>query len=70
MKIKKDGAFPKNCVSVEVGQTAVTQSLGKARNTDGSDEPYVQPTYEELDTAMKRFEAKQANKRNKSLLDR
>ncbi|WP_362815924.1 hypothetical protein [Streptosporangium sp. NPDC023615] len=39
-------------------------------NTDASDEPYVQPTHEELDTAMKRFEAKLANKRNRSLLDK
>lgn len=39
-------------------------------NTDASDEPYVQPTYEKLDTAMKRFEAKQANKRNSSLFDK
>jgi hypothetical protein len=39
-------------------------------NTDASDEPYVQPTHEELDTAMKRFEAKQANKRNRSLFDK
>lgn len=39
-------------------------------NTDVSDESYVQPTHEELDTAMKRFEAKLANKRNRSLLDR
>ncbi|MEC5211333.1 hypothetical protein RCH20_002416 [Psychrobacter sp. PL15] len=39
-------------------------------NTDASDEPYVQPTHEELDTAMKRFEAKQANKRNRSVFDR
>lgn len=38
-------------------------------NTDARDEPYVQPTHEELDTAMKRFEAKLANKRNRSLLD-
>lgn len=38
-------------------------------NTDTSDEPYVQPTHEELDTAMKRFKAKQANKRNRSLFD-
>ena len=42
----------------------------KESNTDVSDEPYVQPTYEELDTAMKRFEAKQANKRNRSLFDK
>ena len=39
-------------------------------NTDISDESYVQPTHEELDTAMKRFEAKLANKRNSSLFDR
>lgn len=39
-------------------------------NTEPSDEPSVQPTHEKLDTAMKRFEAKQANKRNRSLLDR
>lgn len=39
-------------------------------NTDTSNELYVQPTHEELDTAMKRFEAKQANKRNSSLFDK
>ena len=39
-------------------------------NTDVSDEAYVQSTHEELDTAMKRFEAKLTNKRNRSLLDR
>ena len=39
-------------------------------NTDGSDEPSVQPTPEDLDTAVKRFEARQANKRNRSLFDR
>ena len=41
-------------------------------NTDASDEPYVQPPHEELDTAMKRFEAKLklANERNSSLVDK
>ncbi|WP_182407598.1 hypothetical protein [Psychrobacter sp. GP33] len=41
-------------------------------NTDASDEPYVQPTHEELDTSMKRFEAKLklANERNSSLVDK
>ena len=39
-------------------------------NTDGSDEPSVQPTHEDLDTAVKRFEARQANKRNRSLFDK
>lgn len=39
-------------------------------NTDTSNGLYVQPTHEELDTAMKRFEAKQANKRNSSLFDK
>ena len=39
-------------------------------NTDASDEPSVQPTHEEVDTAVKRFEARQANKRNRSLFDK
>nr|WP_181718419.1 hypothetical protein [Psychrobacter sp.]QJS05114.1 putative aminotransferase AlaT [Psychrobacter sp.] len=41
-------------------------------NTDASDQSYVQPTHEKLDTAMKRFEAKLklANERNSSLVDK
>ncbi|WP_350562806.1 hypothetical protein [Psychrobacter sp. CAL346-MNA-CIBAN-0220] len=47
-----------------------SNDLVQESNTDGSDEPSVQPTPEELDTSMKRFEAKQANKRNRSVFDR
>ena len=41
-------------------------------NTDASDQSYVQPTHEKLDTSMKRFEAKLklANERNSSLVDK
>ena len=41
-------------------------------NTNASDQSYVQPTHEELDTSMKRFEAKLklANERNSSLVDK
>ena len=47
-----------------------SNDLVQESNADGSDEPSVQPTPEELDTAVKRFEARQANKRNKSLFDK
>ena len=47
-----------------------SNNLIQDSNTEPSDESYVQPTHEELDTAMKRFEAKLANKRNSSLFDR
>ena len=47
-----------------------SDDLVQESNADGSDEPSVQPTPEELDTAVKRFEARQANKRNKSLFDK